>query len=85
MSTTKELIDNSLDKWDAVLKAFPRGPMGLTPDEVKATAQWKEARRQYDYWFSQLRTYNKTFLKTHKHVGYEIVNGKRISLYKQIL
>lgn len=82
MSLTKEIIDQNLDKWDTVLKSFPRGPMGLTPDHIKASPEWKEARRQYDYWFSQLRAYNKAFLKTHKHVGYEIVEGKRIALYQ---
>jgi hypothetical protein len=30
------------------LNLFPRGPLGLTPDDVKKTQEWKAARAQYD-------------------------------------
>jgi hypothetical protein len=42
------------------LKKFPKGSMGLTPDSVRATFDWKEAKRGYDKAFAQLRQYNKT-------------------------
>lgn len=82
MQTLKDIIESNVDKWSNILKSFPRGDFGLTPDVIKATAEYKEAKQQYNYWFEQLRAYNKQFLKTHKCVGFEIVNGKRVAIYQ---
>ena len=45
----------------AALKAFPRGPLGLTPDSVKASAEWKAAKRASDAAFAALRRFNATY------------------------
>jgi hypothetical protein len=50
----------------AVLDAFPRGPMGLTPDSVKATPEWKAARKACDETFEALRAFNSFYVKTFK-------------------
>lgn len=42
----------------AALKAFPRGPLGLTPDAVKASSEYKAAKRSSDAAFSALRRFN---------------------------
>lgn len=45
----------------AVLNLFPKGSMGLTPDEVKATPEWKAAKREFDNAFTSERAWN-TFM-----------------------
>jgi hypothetical protein len=40
------------------LKEFPRGAMGLTPDAVKASAEYKQAKAAYNTAFQRLRAIN---------------------------
>lgn len=42
----------------AALKSFPKGAMGLTPDAVKASPEWKAAKNRYDRAFAALRAFN---------------------------
>ncbi len=48
------------------LKTFPSGPMGLTPDVVKATQEWKDAHYGYHKAFKNLQDFNKVFTKLFK-------------------
>jgi hypothetical protein len=51
------------------LKAIPgvsSGPMGLTPDAVKATPEYQAAKARMDATFQGLRTYNAWYTKTFK-------------------
>lgn len=48
------------------LNTFPKGPMGLTPDTVKASPEFKLAKRNFNQAFEQLRMFNKFYLKTFK-------------------
>lgn len=45
------------------LKTFPKGPMGLTPDAVRATAEWQTAKATYDNAFARLRAFNARFTR----------------------
>jgi len=47
------------------LKAYPRNAIGLTPDHVKASPEWRRARRAYDLAFAELRAFNAGFVKTY--------------------
>ena len=40
------------------LKQFPKGPLGLTPDSVKATAEYRQAKQAYADAFAKLRAFN---------------------------
>lgn len=40
------------------------GPMGLTPDTVRATPEWRSARTAYDEAFGASRAFNQGFNKT---------------------
>ena len=42
----------------AVLKAFPKGPMGLTPDAVKVSTEFRAAKARYAAAFDALRAIN---------------------------
>jgi hypothetical protein len=39
------------------------GPMGLTPDIVRETPEWRAAKTRVDEAFAQLRAFNATFVK----------------------
>ena len=49
-----------------VLDHFAKGALGLTPDEIKNTTAWREAKADYDCRFSQLRAFNQWFVKKYK-------------------
>lgn len=42
----------------AKLAAYPRGPMGLTPDHIRATAEWKRDKAVADRAFAAIRAHN---------------------------
>lgn len=48
------------------LKSFPKGPMGMTPDAVKASPEFKKAYAEYAAAFAALRNFNGMFFKTFK-------------------
>lgn len=47
----------------AALQAFPKGPLGITPDAVKGTLEWLTAKREFDRAFYALRTFNAHYTK----------------------
>ena len=50
------------------------GPMGLTPEAVRATSEWKTAKRESDAAFAALRNFNAIYLKRFKR---EIAEDRR--------
>lgn len=42
------------------------GRLGLTPDSVKMTPEYRAARAAYDRAFAELRSFNATFVRTFK-------------------
>lgn len=45
------------------LNAFPKGDMGLTPDHVRATSEWRAAKLAFDLSFAELRAFNAWYVK----------------------
>lgn len=56
--------ENSI--WSKKLSSFPKGPMGLTPDTIKITPEWKEAKENFDKSWKYLRDFNGWFTKKFK-------------------
>lgn len=48
------------------LNRYPRGPMGLTPDHIKASDQWRADYRAYHVAAARFREYNRRFAKAYK-------------------
>ncbi len=48
------------------MQQFPRGPMGLTPDAVKATPEWRAAKQRLDRAFARLRAFNVSLKRTRR-------------------
>lgn len=64
----KAQLETSANVASAALSAIPgvgTGLMGLTPDSVRATAEWQNARRSYERAWSALRAFNGRFVKTY--------------------
>lgn len=60
------LLDKEVSITSKALQKFPRGAMGLTPDDVKATPEWKAAKKAFDDAFNKLRKFNAVFVKKYK-------------------
>jgi hypothetical protein len=60
----REYADDRAEYWSMELNKFPKGEMGLTPDAVKASPEFKMAKSNYDEAFFSLRRYN-ALLRTH--------------------
>tara|TARA_R110002096_G_scaffold110585_1_gene241531 strand:- start:136 stop:381 length:246 start_codon:yes stop_codon:yes gene_type:complete len=56
-------------KTSAALQVFPRGNMGLTPDDVKASPEYKTAKADFDAVFKALRNANR-HLTSHFRLEY---------------
>jgi hypothetical protein len=48
-----------------VLDKYPRGPMGLTSPEARATPQWRADKAASDTAFQRLRNFNGGYVKTY--------------------
>lgn len=46
------------------LHTFPKGPMGLTPDTVKSTPEYRAAKQEYARAFEALRAFNTRHVQT---------------------
>lgn len=51
-------LDASLSKASKALREFPRGDMGLVPDAVRTTPEYKYAKSEYDNLFAVVREFN---------------------------
>jgi hypothetical protein len=54
----KKKLEEEVDRTSKELKKFPKGPTGMTPDDVKATPEWQAAKRNYGQAFAKLREFN---------------------------
>ena len=59
-----EKLERATAEASAALQEFPRGPLGLTPDDVKASPEWKAAHRNFEVAFQAQRKFNGTYTKT---------------------
>lgn len=57
-------LDIEVTRAGDIINAFPKGPMGLTPDAVRVTPEWKLAKRNFDTAFAKLRAFNSYYVKT---------------------
>lgn len=61
--TMRDTLEANIAKWSEILAAYPRGPMGLTPDHLKQTPEWQHAKAECDKAFEALRRFNRVFVK----------------------
>lgn len=61
--TEQAAIEKEVDAASETLRAFPRGPMGLVPDAVKATPEYRAANARFQRAFARQREFNTVFTK----------------------
>ncbi len=55
--------NHEVDAASAALQSYPRGPMGLPPEEVRLSPAYQAARARYAAAFARLRAFNGPFVK----------------------
>ena len=66
---TRDLLQMKIDEVSAELHKFPRGMMGLVPDDVRVSDEYREKKIRYQSLFNSLRD----------------LNGKYVNIYKKEL
>lgn len=61
-----EAIDQEVKTVGSKIEAFPKGPMGLTPDHVRRTPEYQKAKAEWDAVFKRLRAFNGWYTKNYK-------------------
>ena len=59
-------LNSQVDDYSDKLNSFPKGEMGLTPDEVRNSKEYKLAKQNYNNAFKRLRDFNKKSSKEFK-------------------
>lgn len=59
------------------LRAFPRGAMGLTPDDVKNSLAYKKAKNDYNVAFEKEKAFNQFLTRNYKKEYEQYVKNKR--------
>ncbi len=60
IEAARKILETELDAASKAIKAFPHHENGLTPDSVKATAEWKAAKAKLNTAFAVFRKFNQT-------------------------
>ncbi len=58
MEATRNELEKEYKELGTKLAGFPKGPMGLTLDSVKETAEWKTAKAKHNATFAMIRDLN---------------------------
>jgi len=54
----RETLQSETQRLSAILHGFPRGATGITPDNIKQSAEFQFAKGLYDQAFTKLRIFN---------------------------
>jgi hypothetical protein len=57
-------LEQAVSETSLALQRFPKGPMGLTPDEVKRSPEWLTAYRNFNFAFQAARKHSRTYTKS---------------------
>lgn len=63
------VLEEIVERTGKVLREIPgvgSGPMGLTPDAIKASPEYRAAKAAYDKAFAALRAFNGKYVKLFK-------------------
>lgn len=70
-------ISADVDKWSAELQKFPKSIMGLTPDDVKKSEEFQNAKRNFDVAWAKQRLFNSGFVRRYKKEIHAEYRAKR--------
>ncbi|PGT89852.1 hypothetical protein [Bacillus thuringiensis] len=75
-------LDEEYDNASKNIRKFERNAMGLTPDHVRETQEWKDADKRERLAFANLRKFNAWFLKEFKKEYLTERGNKRLKKVK---
>ncbi len=61
IEAARKTLETELSAASKAMKTFPRQENGLTPDSVKATAEWKAAKAKLNTAFAVFRKFSQTY------------------------
>lgn len=70
----RDAIEDQRKQAGAALQRFPRGAMGLTPDAIKASPEYRAAKAAYDLAHARLRKINQII---NRHFSVERLADRR--------
>ena len=76
-SQLSKMADEKVKKTSEVLGKFPKGPMGLTPDHISKTPEFKKANSDFNSAFNELRHYNGIINRNYKKEHAAAVKERR--------
>lgn len=59
----KQKLNEEVDRYSKILNSFEKGNIGLTPDHIKESPEYKEADKAFKIAFSNLRDFNAWYVK----------------------
>ena len=59
-------LDDENRAHSEILRKFPKGPMGLVPDNIRLSPEYQSAKRAYDHSFKALQRHNQWFVNRYK-------------------
>jgi hypothetical protein len=75
----KQKLEEINNRHSAHLNTFERNALGMTPDHIRATSEWKQAKFEFDQSFTELRKFNAHYVKKFKK---EIQADRRMKFKK---
>lgn len=61
IEAARNVLRNEVDRTSAAMQLFPRNAMGMTPDSIKASPEFKNAKLAFDLAFAALRGFNSIY------------------------
>ncbi|PGK51864.1 hypothetical protein CN918_29165 [Priestia megaterium] len=62
----KKELEESNKIHSAKLNTFEKNAMGMTPDHIRRTSEWQQAKQDFNQSFARLRNFNSWYVKTFK-------------------
>lgn len=62
----KQELEEINSEHSARLNTFDKNHLGMTPDHIRDTSEWKQAKKDFDQSFAELRNFNGWYVKTFK-------------------
>lgn len=72
----KTQLENTYFYWGAMMREFPRSDMGLIPDDIRESEEYKRTKAQCDKAFTELRAFNGRLTNTQKR---ELAQLRRVN------
>ena len=61
IEAARQKLRADVDRTSAAMQVFPRSALGTTPDSVKASPEFKAAKKAFELAFAALRGFNSVY------------------------